>query len=152
MTTDQNKDLVRRFHEAMDNGDVDAALEFWASDAINHGGGRPGRQPKIGLDGLRRVFESLRVAFPDRQWLVEDMIAEGDTVACRVTVSGTFGDVPEIPVESTPLLANVSPTGKSYSVQQVHIFRIAGGKLVEHRAVRDDLALVQQLGALPQLG
>jgi predicted ester cyclase len=38
--------------------------------------------------------------------------------------------------------------GQSYTVKHVHIYRDAGGKIGEHWAVRDDLSMVRQLGAL----
>jgi predicted ester cyclase len=99
----------------------------------------------------------LRTAFPDRHWHIDAMLAEGDLVACRMTVSGTFGTTPERPpfplppdsvgVESTELVGP-SATGRSYSVTHMHIFRIANGSIAEHWAARDDLGLLLQLGAI----
>lgn len=67
---------------------------------------------------------------------------------CRLTVSGTHQGIPGIPVEGG-LLMTVPPTGKAYTVQQIHIFRIEHGKIAEHWAVRDDLGMMQQLGVVP---
>jgi predicted ester cyclase len=93
------------------------------------------------------VLGSLQRAFPDRRWQIDELIAEGDLVACRLTVSGTYGEIPPIPVEGA-MLIQTPPTGKPYAVQHVHLFRLADGKVIEHRAVRDDLGLLLQLGVL----
>ena len=99
----------------------------------------------------------LRTAFPDRRWQIDDLIAEGDQVVCRMTVSGTFGRTPERPsivvsptwvgVEGTELVPP-SAIGKPYSVKHVHVFRITNGHITEHSAARDDVGLLLQLGAI----
>jgi predicted ester cyclase len=66
------------------------------------------------------------------------MIAEGDIVACRITFSGTYqGEVGGIP-----------PTDKRFSVEHVHWHRLVDGKLVERWAVRDDIGMMRQVGAI----
>ena len=39
-----------------------------------------------------------------------------------------------------------APTGRSVSVQQIHIFRIEDGLIAEHWACRDDVGMLRQLG------
>ena len=147
MTTEANMNLIQGFWQASERGNIDEMAAFWAPDAINHGGqtAQAQRKPPTGPEGLKRVFKSLLTAFPDRKYLVEDVIATGDKVVCRLTVSGTHQGVPEIPVEGG-MLMTVPPTGKAYTVQQIYIFRVANGKIAEHWAVRDDLGMMQQLG------
>ncbi len=79
-------------------------------------------------------------AFPDTRFDIEDIIADGDMVAIRGTASGTHkgGELWGIP-----------PTGKRFAVEQVHWLRVAEGKVAEHWAVRDDLGMMHQLGAMP---
>ncbi|MBA2678246.1 MAG: ester cyclase [Ktedonobacteraceae bacterium] len=149
MITEANIHLVQSFWQASEQGNIDEMATFWAPDAINHGAqtAQAQRRPPAGPEGLKRVFKSLLTAFPDRKYAIEDMIATGDKVVCRLTVSGTHQGVPEIPVEGGMLLA-VPPTGKAYMVQQIHIFRIENNKIAEHWAVRDDLGMMQQLGLI----
>lgn len=149
MSTETNKDLVRRFWKASEESDLDAIAAFWALDAINHGGqtAQSDRRPPAGPEGLKRVLVSLRTAFPDRTYHIEDLIAEGDKVVCRLTVRGTHQGTPAIPIEGGMLTAH-PPTGKAYTIQHIHIFRIEQDKLAEHWAVRDDLGLMQQLGII----
>jgi predicted ester cyclase len=137
--------LIRRHFAALERGDLEEAASYWAPDAINHGSGRPGQQPPPGPGGLMGVLRSLQLAFPDRRWQIDELIAEGDMVACRLTVSGTYGEIPPIPVEGAVLM-HAAPTGKPYVVQHVHVFRVVDGKVTDHRAVRDDLGLLLQLG------
>ena len=153
-----NKEVVRRYLAAMERHDWDGAAECWAPDTINRGSGR--HEPTsamIGREAIKRVFEALHMAFPDRHWQLDEMIAEGDWVICLMTVSGTFGMVPPRPpgplppnwlgVEGTAL-ASSSAKGKPYSVKHIHVFRIRDGFVAEHLAARDDLGLLLQLGAI----
>lgn len=119
-------------------------LTLWSTDATNFG-------RSASHDRLKLIFESLRTAFPDRQYEVHDLIAEGDKVVSRITVHGTFGAIPPLPVDGLRGITT-PPTGKPYAVQHVHIWHVIGGKIVEHWAARDDLGLQAQLGliALPQ--
>ena len=78
-------------------------------------------------------------AFPNLHFTFEDLIAEGDKVVVRETMSGTQqGELMGIP-----------PTGKQFSVTGIEIYRFEGGKIVEHWLESDMLGLLQQLGALP---
>jgi predicted ester cyclase len=153
MSVDENKEVVRRFIEAQNRGDVEGMLVCWAPNAVNHAGRVEGvpRPASVGpgLEGMRLVFESLHTAFPDRHLEITDLIGEGDRVVGRMTVSGTHQGIPAAPVEGGRRLQRITPSGRSYLIQQIHIFRIAEGKLVEHWATRDDLGLLEQLGGLP---
>lgn len=56
---------------------------------------------------------------------------------------------PELPVLGG-LLIGVAPTGRQFTVQSIHFYRVVGDEIVEHRAVRDDLGIMQQLGLIQQ--
>jgi predicted ester cyclase len=154
---ERNKQLVRQWFDTMERGATDELRAFWTSDAANHASGRPGLQLPRGGEGIAMVARMLRTAFPDRHWQMDEMIAEGDLVVCRLTVSGTFGHRPERPpfgippgqpgVEGTDLI-DASARGKPYAVKHMHMFRIADGKIAEHWAARDDLGLLLQLGVI----
>jgi predicted ester cyclase len=150
MNADANKATIRRLWQTWEGNDIDAILAFWSPEAVNHGGqvAESARRPPPGREGLRRVLESLHTAFPDRTYAVDDLLAEGDRVVCRLTVRGTHQGTPVIPVEGG-LLSTHPPTGRAYAVQQIHIFRLVDGLIAEHWAVRDDLGLMQQLGIVP---
>jgi predicted ester cyclase len=159
--SEANKKLVKRYFDALERGALDEAIEFWASEATNYASGRKGQQPTRGRDAIGMVHRMLRTAFPDRHYQIDGLIAEGDQVVCRMTVSGKFGGTPPRPsmpvppswvgVEGTELVP-ASGIGKPYSVKHVHIFRIANGQITDHWAARDDLGLLLQLGAISPPG
>ena len=136
MSAEENKALIRRLvDEVYNDNDLDVLDELVAQDIINHSA-VPEHQH--GIEGFRHVNEWVRAAFSDVHYEIEDMIAEGDMVACRITVSGTQDGE----FQGNP------PTGKRFSVDHVHWHCLADGKLVERWAVRDDLGAAQQLGLL----
>jgi predicted ester cyclase len=144
MGVEENKALIQRVFAAQNQGDMEALLGYWSPNVLNHG-------RSVGLEGMRAVFESLQTAFPDRRWDITDLVGEGDCVVARMTVSGTHQGIPALPIEGGARLQRIVPTGRAYSVQHIHIFRIAEGKIVEHWATRDDLGLLDQLGGLDPL-
>jgi predicted ester cyclase len=88
---------------------------------------------------MRGTAEWLLGQFPDTRMTIEAIVADGDLVACRVASEGT----------NLGLLNPMVPaTGKRFSAQQSHWFRIEGSKLAEHWATRDDLTAMLQLGVI----
>ena len=113
--------------------------ELVAPDYVWHGARRYGVSPD--LAGLKQLLTAAMTAFPDAHHVVEDLIAEGDKVVARVTTRGTHrGEIMGIP-----------PTGKRVSWTWIEIDRIKDGKIVECWDNSDDLGLMQQLGAIPQM-
>ena len=132
--SDENKKLIRRYQEAYNKGDFERLHEFLAPDWVAHTW-TPGI-PKS-LAATREVHLMHLSACPDLEYTIDDLIAEGDRVVARFTVRGTH---------LGPLMG-FAPTGKRLEVQGISIFRIAGGKIVEHWAVSDIAGLFVQLGA-----
>ncbi|MGI9145301.1 MAG: ester cyclase [Chloroflexota bacterium] len=142
--TEANKAFIRRhLGEQMRRETLDEAVGNFAEDATNHG-------RRVGREGIRRTFAALFTAFPDMHFTIHEVVAEGDHVVCQVTMEGTHLGDPATPIPVPGgLLRGVAPTGRRVAVPNVHIFRIAGGKIAEHAAVRDDLGMMQQLGLVP---
>ena len=136
MSADGNKRVVRRFYsDVWDEGDVDVAFEIFAEDYVRHDL-RP--SPAIpGPDGQRKIAADFRRAFPDLRMTLDLILAEGDLVAARWTTSGTH----------TGPWAGVEPSGKKVRFSGVNVFRFENGKVVELWNHRDDLGLMQQVGA-----
>ncbi len=136
MSVEQNKAIVRRFYEELWNrGNGDAAFDLIAEDYVRHDL-RPGN-PLPGPAGQKQIALDFRKAFPDLKFVVDLLIAEGDYVAARWTMSGTHQGQ----------WGNVPPTGKHAEFSGVNIFRIANGKVIEIWNHRDDRGLIQQVGA-----
>jgi predicted SnoaL-like aldol condensation-catalyzing enzyme len=127
MSTEQNKEVVRRFIEGtLNNMDNDLVDELFAPDYVNHlvPGGR---------EGFKQFFPMLHSAFPDLKWhfSVERMIAERDYVMARATM-------------------HVTNAGKEASGSGLAEFRLANGKIVEDWPISEVAAMLQQVGvALP---
>lgn len=140
MSTETTMDVVRRELEAANCQDVDAWAACYSADATNHG--RP-----AGREGLREIFRSLIVAFPDLNFELGQVVANGEHVMCEEIMSGTHLGTPDLPVLGG-LLVGVPPTGRRFTIQNIHYYRISSDEIVEHRAVRDGLGIMQQLGLI----
>jgi len=136
-TEAENKAQFRRSYEEMFNqGNLAVVDELIAPDFVNHEA-LPGKNR--GPESMRGLITWLRSAFPELHFTIEELVAEGDTIVGRVTMSGThLGPFQGIP-----------PTGRSFQQAQVHFVCFRDGKGIEHRAVRDDLGLMRQLGVIP---
>jgi predicted ester cyclase len=137
MTTEENKAQFRRMIEELFNrGNLDVTDDLVAPDYTNHEA--PPNQNR-GPESMRATVNMLRSAFPDLHFTIEDLVAEGDTVMSRVTMAGTHQGT----------FMGFAPTARSFRQEQVHLVRFRGGKGIEHRAVRDDLGMMRQLGVIP---
>jgi steroid delta-isomerase-like uncharacterized protein len=136
MSTDQNKALVRRFYEEIDNGNLAAMDELVAEDYVDH---NPPPFPfPPGRVGLKESFKLFWEATPGHH-VIEDQIAEGDKVVTRMTAFGAHeGDLPGAP-----------RTGNKLEVTAIVIHRIENGKLAEKWSNKDVLGFLQQLGVIP---
>jgi predicted ester cyclase len=146
MSAEENKALIQRLYdEGINRHDAAGAAAFYAGDAKNHG-------QTVGRAGMQAVFEALFSAFPDFNYRIEQSTAEGDRVVCKVTMQGTHLGQPTLPHTFSGMLNGVAPTGKRVAALQFHSFRVAGGQITEHSAVRDDLGMLLQLGLLKRPG
>jgi steroid delta-isomerase-like uncharacterized protein len=120
MSTEENKTIIKRFiDEVLNKKNVDAVGDFMADDMVDH---NPPPGDKPGLDGMKDMMRMFFNAFPDLEVRVEDLIAEGDKVVMRATTTGTHqGDFMGIPA-----------TGKKISYGEIHVLRMADGKMAEH--------------------
>ena len=140
MSPDETKAFIRRFYEEVWNRRrYDTAADFFASDSVRHEASGPVRG---GAEGIARNAAAWCAAFPDTHYTVEDVIAEGDKVVARWSMTATHEGE----------WRGVAPTGRAITFRGVNIHRIQGGKVAEIWNFRDDLGLFQQLGAIPSLG
>jgi len=89
-----------------------------------------------GADALKQIWAMLLRIYPDIHLMVEDLIGEGDKVVGRTTVTGTHRGE----------FMGVAPTGKSVTYNEMFIFRIADGRVVETWGVVDVYAQMKQIG------
>ena len=141
MGLEENKAVVQRLFEAINNGNLDELPQVVAPDVVDHNA-VIFMQPE-GPGGVREGIRMLLQGFPDLRLTTEDLIAEGDRVAARFTVSGTnTGDYRGLP----------APTQQHFESEAVAILRIADGRVAEIRGTADRLGMLTQLGILPDIG
>ena len=131
---DQNKQVVRRIWSELVNGERVGSLEELVShDFVDHTP-LPGLSPD--LEGLQTRLTVLHHAFPDFQSKILDVTAEDDKVVVLVSSSGTH---------LNSFLGEV-PSQKRWQIMEIHILRLAEGKLVEHWGIPDFFGMLEQLG------
>jgi steroid delta-isomerase-like uncharacterized protein len=136
MSLEQNKAVLTRFVEFINTGKTAIADEVVAPDFLERDP-FPGQQP--GREGLKAIIFMIRAAFPDLEWVVDEMVAEGEMVASRFTWSGTHRG---------PFLG-VPATGKQVTVTGMVFDRMVEGQLVESQILMNTLSLLTQLGVMP---
>ncbi|WP_374569721.1 ester cyclase [Phenylobacterium sp.] len=137
----RNAATIRRHHALLNEGKIAEAVQTFAPDTLNHG-------VAVGRAGVLRVLTDIFTTFPDWRTDEFDLMAAGDEVVVRHLNTGTHKGVGKIPVNGG-LLVGVPPTGKSFKVQSIHWYTLKDDLIVEHRASRDDIGMMQQLGLLP---
>lgn len=140
MTAAENQALVRRIIDGHNHQDAEAVVSCYAPDISNHG-------RVVGRTGMARVYRDLYTAFPDFHFELQLVVDGGEWVTAQVLMSGTHLGTPELPVLGG-LLHGIPPTGHCVAVENIHLYRIEDGLVAEHRAVRDDMGMMQQLGLL----
>jgi predicted ester cyclase len=131
-----NKEIVKRQFQMISNGNASGAANFYAKSSLNHGS-------LIARETIEKVFEDLIRLH--EHFDIQEIIAEGDWVACREIVSGKHDATPLRPVGGG-IYSISEPSGEPYTIQHLHMFRIKDGEIVEHWACRDDLGAARQLG------
>jgi steroid delta-isomerase-like uncharacterized protein len=139
MSSEQNKQIVRRAFEEPWKGNLDVVDELVASDYIGHDPANP--EPLRGPEGVKEFISTYMTAFPDARITVEQQLVEGNSVATRWTGRGTHEGE----------LMGIEPTGKQVTVSGLTISRLENGKIVEEYQNWDTFGMMQQLGAVPAL-
>jgi predicted ester cyclase len=135
MTIEQNKELIRHVYELSSQKDTASLFGLYDPGYIEHT-----RDSDQSLERLKLGVSVFFAAFPDLKFTIEDMVAEGDKVAYRVTITGTHTGRP---------FMGIAPTGKKIEMRNTSIKRIANGKLAESWGTLDTLSMMRQLGLIP---
>jgi steroid delta-isomerase-like uncharacterized protein len=131
MSLEKNKAIARRYQEEVwGKGNLDLIDELLAADFVDHS--LPASMDP-GFAGARQAVKGALDAFPDGQWTVEDLIAEGDKVVIRWKMDATHEHE----------FRGIAPGGKPVTVTGITILRIASGKIAERWVNWDALALRQ---------
>ncbi len=129
-TQESNKEVVGRYIEAFNRGDMEELRQIFAHDALIYGVLGWG-----GLDEVVPIWEQLHQGFA-MELTAEQMIAEGDVVAVRYTERGTF---------QGSFMGN-QPTGKSFELVAMEWFISRDGKIHRRWGARDSASQARQIG------
>jgi predicted ester cyclase len=139
VSAEENKDLIRRYLEAIDaneSADWTVLDEYIAEDFVAHNPPIPG--VTLDRDGMKQAAEIFRVATPgDHE--IKMQVAEGDLVVSHIVGRGVHeGELLGIPA-----------TNREVETNGIAIHRVRDGKIVEYWSVTDVARVLQQVGALP---
>jgi predicted ester cyclase len=135
MATRAHTDVFRRvIEEGFNRGNFDAWDDCFAPTFVEHQDGLPPT-----LEGVKGALAGLRRAMPDLTLTIDEMTSSSDKVWARMTARGT----------NRGSFMGSAPTDKPFAITVIDICRFEDGKIVEHWGVPDRLALLHQLGLLP---
>lgn len=133
----ENEELVREYHDVLENRQLDRIREFYAEDFTFEKMQLDGSESEEGdvediLEGARAHFE----AFPDSTIDEKEMAAQGDWVLCRVEIEATHEGE----------FKGIEPTGEEVWMQRHESYRIDDGEIVEVHGTVSLTPLLAQLG------
>lgn len=111
MTHDDGAALVRRYFAAAVADDLDVFDDLFAPDYVNH---RPDGGENRGPAGMKEFVRGVLERFPGLAVDVQELFADGDKVAARITLRGTS-----------------AAAGTAVASTEIQLYRIAGGKIAE---------------------
>jgi steroid delta-isomerase-like uncharacterized protein len=136
MSAEENKQIARRFAQVWSAGGLHLLDELASPDIVVHYPMPP--EPMVGVETFRSFLRDLYAGMPDVSVSVDEVIAEGEKVACRWTMKGTH-DGP---------LFGFPATGKPVEISGFAHYRIVDGRVVEEKGAGNSIALLQQIGAV----
>ena len=140
--TSKNKALVMEMNRLFNAGKTAEATQYY-SDSLTKKGKINGRSFFVAMQ------EDIERTFPNVQTKIIDIWADGDWVITNCLFSGTHKGIAHLPHHGG-LLIDKEPSNKSFSVQHIRMYKIVNGKIIDRKAVRDDIGMYQQLGLLPK--
>ncbi len=131
---EQNKEIVKSFFDEMNKGNVEVWKELYTPDFALYS--PSGVTEPISLEETIEVFKMNLNGFPDFNWVIHEIVAKGDKVIGRFTLTGTHsGDWQGIPA-----------SGNKIKITEIAIWQMKDGKCVELREETDMLGFMMQLG------
>lgn len=129
------KDIAYRFYnEVLNKGDLNLMPEIMAENFIDYNSD----SEQQGIEGFKQFLQMVSTAFPDLHIDIKDVLAEGNKVIARLSISGTqTGDLGTFP-----------PSNKKASWTGIDILEINNSKITGRWSERNLLSLMKQIGAI----
>ncbi len=135
-SSDDNKAKAKKYYDIWNAGDWDKLDAMIAEDYVSHSR-LPGVTPD--REGMKQWMASVKNAFPDVHFTVEQQVAEGDLVVTRWSATGTHDGA----------FLGIPATGKKSKVTGISITRYENGLSVESWGEWDALGMMRNMGAIP---
>ncbi len=130
---EENKEVARRvIDEVFNNKNMSVLSDLVSLNCVYHGSLGEYKGP----EGLREIISAYHNAFPDIHATIDEMVAEGNTVAFRLSIQGTFKGE----------MMGMAPTGRQLNTVEGVFIHFEGGKEVETFPFSDGMTFFQQLG------
>jgi len=136
MSKEQNIAAQEHLAESINAGKVEAAVESFAPDCVDHD---PAPGQGAGREGFMQFFTELTTAFPDAKIAPAHLVADDEHVCVAYTLTGTHKGP----------FNGIDATGKAIEVRGVQIGRFEDGMIAERWGSTDELGIMQQIGAVP---
>jgi glyoxylase-like metal-dependent hydrolase (beta-lactamase superfamily II)/ketosteroid isomerase-like protein len=133
--------VVRRYFEAVDAHDVDAAVALWAT------GGREWVRGQVDVtapEGVREFIGGLVNAMPDMKIELVETTTEGERCAAQWKITGTF--------LGPDSFNGVAPTGDPLQLEGVDVLSVSDGLVQANEAFPDGLGFARRIGLMPPQG
>ena len=140
-TMSANSELLERYVELYNAGDLDGVMDLYAEDAVQI-------MPEGTFEGRSAIRERLArdlVACPDIAWNVLSFVEQGDTFADEWSFVATHTGPFELP-DGTEL----APTGRRVELRGMELVEVRDGKIVVDNLYYDNMAVMAQLGLVPE--
>jgi steroid delta-isomerase-like uncharacterized protein len=136
-----NRELLDRYVERYNAGDLDAVMDLYAEDAV-----------QIMPDGIFEGWSTVRDrlaqeldGFTDLNHTVRSFVEQGDTFADEWTFVGTHTGPFRLPDGR-----ELAPTGKRVEIRGMEVVQVREGKIILNSLYYDNMASLAQLGLLPE--
>jgi steroid delta-isomerase-like uncharacterized protein len=131
-------ELIRRFYEeVLAQGNTEIIGEMVTDDVVDH---EPFPGQPDGIEGVRQFAEMMGSAFSDVRVEIGPSLESGDLASAHVRLAGRH----------TGEFMGVPASDKQFEIEAIDIIRVEDGKCAEHWGVTDNIALMQQIGAIPE--
>jgi steroid delta-isomerase-like uncharacterized protein len=131
-------ELIRRFYdEVLGDGNIEIVGDLVKDDVVDH---EPFPGQPEGIEGVRQFAAMMSAAFSDVSATIGPSLESGELASAQVTLTGRH----------TGEFMGVPATDKEFEIESIDIIRIEDGKCAEHWGVTDNMALMQQIGAIPE--
>ncbi|MDX2439670.1 MAG: ester cyclase [Desulfobacterales bacterium] len=136
----KKKKLIKQLHHIWNSGEMELIAEVYSPDFIVHWPRGFKVNESHGFDGVRNTIKNIHLAIPDWHEEVKDIIIGDDKVVTRYTSTGTH----------LGTYAGIEGTGKKISLDEISIYRIEKGRVVEQWCLSDDVSTLLTLGLLEE--